>query len=106
MMPSDLARALEHAVGQRRAVLFSACEADPARLELQAQGEAPLGRFQDCERGIGDFRADAVAGQDEELLVHSSLMPALRIACVRLELGPHECVELLGGIAAGSALSC
>src|SRR5262249_21232629 len=59
--------ARHHGVGESSAVLAQGSEADVAALEREAEGHARTGKAEHVERGVGDFRADPVSGQDKDV---------------------------------------
>ena len=66
-------RGVEHLVGKGRAVLGEAGEPDLVGLERDAEFELLVQDLEHLDRGVGDFGADAIARQYDELHVSSSI---------------------------------
>ena len=70
MTPSTSGMRCQGGVGQGGALFGEALQADVVGLEGQVQAERLVGGLQDVQGGGGDFGADAVAGQDQDVTTH------------------------------------
>ncbi|MCY1357379.1 hypothetical protein D9M69_438690 [compost metagenome] len=69
-----LACALQGLVGQGHAVLVDGGAADDVFGQFEAELELVVGQLQDLDRFGHDFRADAVAGENQNLFAHAFLI--------------------------------